>query len=151
MKTLDNTTADQAKNQISDLKIWGDGDMFKLICKASSKKEGWMKSTKAMEIPGVGCVVQVTTQQKQESGFFPYPKNEDGSFLLKEGMIYPDPDMSTGEFLPQYAISEAVTFVPGVMIEEIYAPRENEEAEKVCVGRRLVKMEFLALTPKPTE
>ena len=27
------------------------------------KKENWMKSTKAMEIEGVGCVVQVTTQQ----------------------------------------------------------------------------------------
>lgn len=63
MKTLDNSTADQAKNQVSDLKVWGDGDTFKLICKASSKNEGWMKSTKAMEIPSVGCVVQVTTQQ----------------------------------------------------------------------------------------
>jgi hypothetical protein len=62
-KTLDNTTANQAKDQVSDLKIWGDGDTFKLLCKASSKQEGWMKSTKAMEIPGVGCVVQVTTQQ----------------------------------------------------------------------------------------
>ena len=29
----------------------GNGDMFKLLCKASSQKEGWMKSTKAMEIP----------------------------------------------------------------------------------------------------
>ena len=28
-----------------------------LLCKASSLAEGWMKSTKAMEIPGVGCVV----------------------------------------------------------------------------------------------
>ena len=62
-KTLDNTTANQAKDQVKDLKIWGDGDMFKLLCKASSAREGWMKSTKAMEIPNVGCVVQVTTQQ----------------------------------------------------------------------------------------
>jgi hypothetical protein len=38
--------------------------MFQLLCKASSQTEGWMKSTKAMEIPGVGCVIQVTTQQK---------------------------------------------------------------------------------------
>ncbi len=62
-KTLDNTTVNQAKDQISDLKTYGNGDTFKLICKASSKAEGWMKSTKAMEIPGVGCVIQVTTQQ----------------------------------------------------------------------------------------
>jgi hypothetical protein len=62
-KTYGNTTASQAKDNISDLEIWGNGDLFKLICKASSKKEKWMKSTKAMEIPNVGCVVQVTTQQ----------------------------------------------------------------------------------------
>lgn len=62
-KTLNNTTANQAKNQVSDIQFWGNGDTFKLISKASSKNEGWMKSTKAMEIEGVGCVVQVTTQQ----------------------------------------------------------------------------------------
>ena len=63
MKTLDNTTAKKAKNQVKDIQFWGNGDTFKLICKASSKKEKWMKSTKAMEIYGVGCVVQITTQQ----------------------------------------------------------------------------------------
>lgn len=62
-KTLDNTTANQAKDNVKDIVFWGDGDTFKLISKASSKTEGWMKSTKAMEIPDVGCVVQVTTQQ----------------------------------------------------------------------------------------
>ena len=62
-KTLSNTTASKAKENVSDLEIWGNGDMFKLLCKASSKKEKWMKSTKAMEIPNVGCIVQVTTQQ----------------------------------------------------------------------------------------
>ena len=62
-KTLTNTTASQAKDNVKDIKFWGNGDTFKLISKASSVKEGWMKSTKAMEIKGVGCVVQVTTQQ----------------------------------------------------------------------------------------
>ena len=62
-KTLVNTTASKAKDNVKDLIIWGDGDTFKLICKASSPSEGWMKSTKALEIPGVGCVIQVTTQQ----------------------------------------------------------------------------------------
>lgn len=61
-KTLGNTSAAEAKEKISDLKIWGDGDTFKLICKASSQKEGWMKSTKAMQIDNVGCVVQVTVR-----------------------------------------------------------------------------------------
>lgn len=46
-----------------DIKVVGNGDTFRLLCKASSKEEGWMKSTKAMQIDGVGCVVQITTQQ----------------------------------------------------------------------------------------
>jgi hypothetical protein len=62
-KTLTNTTASQAKNNVKDIVFWGDGDTFKLISKASSVNEGWMKSSKAMQIDGVGCVVQVTTQQ----------------------------------------------------------------------------------------
>ncbi len=62
-KTLTNTTASQAKDNVKDIVFWGNGDTFKLISKASSKNEGWMKSTKAMEIQGVGCVIQVTTQQ----------------------------------------------------------------------------------------
>lgn len=65
-KTLSNTTVSQAKDNVKDIVFWGNGDLFKLICKASSKNEGWMKSTKAMEIDGVGCVVQVTTQQYNE-------------------------------------------------------------------------------------
>ena len=62
-KTLGNTTAIQAKNNVKDIVFWGNGDTFRLISKASSQNEGWMKSTKAMEIEGVGCVVQITTQQ----------------------------------------------------------------------------------------
>lgn len=62
-KTFTNTTASEAKDNVRDIQFWGNGDTFKLICKASSQSEGWMKSTKAMEIPNVGCVVQVTTQQ----------------------------------------------------------------------------------------
>ena len=62
-KTLHNSTVSGARQNVKDIQVFGDGDTFKLICKASSATEGWMKSTKAMEIPGVGCVVQVTTQQ----------------------------------------------------------------------------------------
>tara|TARA_R100001244_G_C5166169_1_gene131431 strand:+ start:1724 stop:2029 length:306 start_codon:yes stop_codon:yes gene_type:complete len=62
-KSLGNTDTSKAKINVKDLVVWGDGDLFKLISKASSKNEGWMKSTKAMEIKDVGCVVQVTTQQ----------------------------------------------------------------------------------------
>ena len=62
-KTLHNSTVSQARDNVRDINVFGDGDLFKLISKASSKSEGWMKSTKAMEIPGAGCLVQVTTQQ----------------------------------------------------------------------------------------
>lgn len=67
-KTLDNTNIKEAKANTNDIKVFGNGDMFKLLCKASSESQGWMKSTKAMEVKGVGCVVQVTTQQRQPSG-----------------------------------------------------------------------------------
>jgi hypothetical protein len=63
-RSLGNTDANGAKKNVGDLVIWGDGDQFKLLFKASSEEEGWFKSTKAMEIPGVGCVVQVSTYQE---------------------------------------------------------------------------------------
>jgi hypothetical protein len=62
MKTLDNTNIADAKEKISDIKVFGNGDLFQLISKASSKSQGWMKSTKAMQLFN-GCLVQVTTQQ----------------------------------------------------------------------------------------
>lgn len=61
-KSLDVVDEKDAKEKVSDVKVVGNGDMFQLLCKASSKSQGWMKSCKAMETPG-GCVVQVTTQQ----------------------------------------------------------------------------------------
>ena len=93
-KTLRNCDARGARKNVRDLLTFGDADLFKLLCKASSAEEGWMKSTKAMEIPGVGCVVQVTTQQGNN-------------------------------------IAEALTFVPGVMLEE---------GSGGTAGRKLVPM-----------
>jgi len=61
---LSNTCVSDARKNTSDVRVYGDGDSFKLLFKASSEKEEWMKSTKAMEILRVGCVVQVTTQVK---------------------------------------------------------------------------------------
>lgn len=77
-KTLDISDAKCAMKNISDIKVFGDGDLFKLLSKASSYDQGWMKSTKAMEIEGVGCVVQVTTQQK----------NLDGSYSVAEALTF---------------------------------------------------------------
>lgn len=61
-KALDVQSVEDAKAKVSDIQVVGNGDTFALLCKASSKSQGWMKSAKAMEVPG-GCVVQVTTQQ----------------------------------------------------------------------------------------
>ena len=65
MKTLHNSEVSGAKKNVPDLIVYGDGDLFKLISKASSAAEGWMKSTKAMQVAH-GVVIQVTTQQWDE-------------------------------------------------------------------------------------
>lgn len=76
-KTLHNSDISGARVNVPDIKVVGNGDLFRLLAKASSQKEGWMKSTKAMEVPG-GCVVQVTTQQK----------NPDGSYAIAEALTF---------------------------------------------------------------
>lgn len=76
-KTLHNSNISGAHKNVKDIQVVGNGDMFKLLCKASSEKEGWMKSTKAMDI-GHGCVVQVTTQQK----------NPNGSYVVAEALTF---------------------------------------------------------------
>lgn len=61
-KTLNVKNVEEAKAVINDIEVFGNGDLWQLLCKASSKSQGWMKSTKAMEVYN-GCLVQVTTQQ----------------------------------------------------------------------------------------
>jgi hypothetical protein len=78
-KSLHNTTANGAKKNVKDIQFWGDGDTFRLISKASSEAEGWMKSTKAMPV-GNSVVIQVTTQQR----------NPDGSYSVAEALTTVD-------------------------------------------------------------
>jgi hypothetical protein len=84
-KTLHNSTVSGARTNVKDIKVVGNGDMFALLCKASSQEEGWMKSTKAMQVFG-GCVVQVTTQQR----------NPDGSYSVAEALTFV-PDVSIAD------------------------------------------------------
>ena len=77
MKTLGNTDKNGATKNVKDIVFWGNGDTFQLISKASSQNEGWMKSTKAM-YTGNGCVIQVTTQQR----------NNDGSYSIAEALTF---------------------------------------------------------------
>ena len=76
-KDLEITCVKKAKDNIKDLVVFGNGDSFQLICKASSQSQGWMKSTKAMDV-GAGCVVQVTTQQR----------NNDGNYVVAEALCF---------------------------------------------------------------
>jgi hypothetical protein len=76
-KSLGNTDVNGARQNVKDIVVYGNGDMFRLLCKASSQNEGWMKSTKAMEVVG-GCVVQVTTHQR----------NHDGTNSVAEALAY---------------------------------------------------------------
>lgn len=78
MKTLHNSDVSGTQVNVPDVQVFGNGDTFQLICKASSAAEGWMKSTKAMQIDGVGCVIQVTTQQR----------NDDGTYSVAEALTF---------------------------------------------------------------
>ena len=76
-KTLHNSDIDGARKNVKDIVVVGNGDMFQLLCKASSKAEGWMKSTKGMQFAG-GALVQVSTQQR----------NPDGSYVVAEALAF---------------------------------------------------------------
>lgn len=85
-KTLNNTNVKEAIASTPDIQVFGDGDLWKCINKASSVSQGWMKSTKVMEIKDHGCLVQVTTQQR----------NADGSHSLAEALTFV-PGVKVGE------------------------------------------------------
>jgi hypothetical protein len=76
-KTLHNSDVSGARQNVKDIRVVGNGDMFQLLCKASSQSEGWMKSTKAYQTIN-GCIVQVTTQQR----------NLDGSYAVAEALTF---------------------------------------------------------------
>ena len=77
MKSLGIENMEQAKTQVSDIKVFGDPGAWVCLCKASSEAQGWMKSTKVLNVPW-GCLVQVSTQQR----------NADGSYAVAEALTY---------------------------------------------------------------
>jgi len=86
MKSLHNTDINGASKNVKDIIVFGDGDLFKLLSKASSENEGWMKSTKVMNT-GTGCVIQVTTQQS----------GADGTYAVAEALTYVPGVQITGD------------------------------------------------------
>lgn len=63
-RSLGNSNMDSARASTPDIKVAGDPGRWLTVCKASSESQGWMKSTKAMDVEG-GCLVQVTTEHRQ--------------------------------------------------------------------------------------
>lgn len=156
-KTLGNTDANGTKKNVKDVKFWGNGDAWQLICKASSEDEGWMKSTKAYEIPGVGVVMQTTTQQENSEIISPmmdgmgmyeieeeeeeeeeHADHEDEDDDEDEGSII-DGEVEADEvqFMTakngSYAIADALVFIPGTRIQRVYLGN-------VLVERKIVAM-----------
>lgn len=77
-KSLNVTSVEDAKQgKVSDIVVVGNGNMFQLLCKASSDEQGWMKSAKACQTEH-GCLVQVTTQQR----------NIDLTYSVAEALTY---------------------------------------------------------------
>lgn len=66
-RNLSNTNTGDAKESTSDIEVKGNPDLWRLICKASSASQGWMKSTKGMELAG-GVLIQVTTEHRDKKG-----------------------------------------------------------------------------------
>lgn len=75
-KTLTSTTPEETKETGTVLE--GAADKWLCIAKAYNEKEGWMKTTKAMQVGAAGCLIQVTTQQK----------NKDGTWAVAEAVCF---------------------------------------------------------------
>lgn len=69
-----------------DLKKHGNPDQLRLMFKVQS--ESWVKSTKAMNVPG-GCLVQMSTDRKQKNGRWVSAKT---STFLPNAHVAPDED-----------------------------------------------------------
>jgi len=75
-KTLTSTTPEET--EATGTVLTGTAALWKCLAKAVNLEEGWMKSTKAMQVGSAGCLIQVTTQQK----------NPDGSYSLAEAVCF---------------------------------------------------------------
>lgn len=56
-----NTSTKEAIKEAPTAKVFGDPDMWELICKFTDKTRRFSKSTKALEIAGVGVTLSVST------------------------------------------------------------------------------------------
>ncbi len=76
-RSLDIISVEDTRVKVSDVKIIGNPDVWELVCKASSDAQGWMRSTKRMNVER-GSLYQVSTQQR----------NPDGSYAVAEALAF---------------------------------------------------------------
>jgi len=88
-KTLDVTKWDKSKDN-DNAGSFGDPNIWALLNKAWNKTEGWMKSTKCLNVPDLGVLVQVSTHHKGQvaeavtfvpGAYFCVPENCDPQLL----------------------------------------------------------------------
>jgi len=120
-KSLNVTSMETLEKSVTDVQTFGNPGAWKLICKAWSEEQGWMRSTKAMEIPGVGCLVQVSTSQENSEitgygGEPDIPEDEIDQDELDELIADPDEVYLTKN--GNFSLAEAIAYVPGVCIKE---------------------------------
>jgi hypothetical protein len=143
-KTVDTKNTKEAKEKIKDIETFGNPDMWKLLCKASSKEEGWMKSTKGINIPGAGVIIQVSTQQgdhiAEALAFLPkvslVPDNETQDRFVLIGYVetndfepfMPSPIPHQPPVQPTEPIPEVIQKFFEVLIRR--SEQEEERAEK---------------------
>lgn len=75
-KTLGNVDPASRNANVPDVEVFGK-ELWVVLCKASSREQGWMKTTKAMQVHR-GCLVQTETQQR----------NPDGSYALSQALVF---------------------------------------------------------------
>lgn len=66
-KDLTVANMEELAEKVPDVVVVGDPGAWELICKASSQSQGWMKSTKRLEVRG-GWLYQTETQQRSADG-----------------------------------------------------------------------------------
>lgn len=111
-KTLTHLNAEAAKQ--AGVSIFGNHDLWTLVGKAYHQTEGWMKSTKVMEM-AKGCILQTTTQQR----------NLNGSYSLTDSLVY-----VPGATKKDFPIPEPVKVRPLATVEEVVTVTEDLKIEE---------------------
>jgi hypothetical protein len=151
-RTLNASSPETAKAAISDLEVWGDPDMVKLLAKASSRQQGFMKTMKAVDLGG-GVIVQFETQQRCGDTALgemhvALEANAPALTLVEARAKYPELIVVEVEERTiaglrhtvlhykypgsEWALSQSAVYVPGARIEEA------AQAEKGVTSRKLV-------------